>query len=388
MTASKTLVRVERGIFRRRDPRTGKTLRPLWVSYQWGPRSILESARTTSVAKARTYRALKIAGTTQGPPPETSGRVTVKDLLDSVVTDHVVNGRASARTVRGHVTAILAVLGPTRKATELSSAEIQAMQERWQRGGRVTNTTINRRCETLRHAYRLGARQTPPMVQHVPYIRRLETQGRRGLYIGPSDTVLFLEHLPAYLVPFFEFARLNGTRKGQLARTLRAWVDRERWLIAWPPAECKARDPHVLPLDEQVGALIEPLLVDGEARPWCPYLFHGRSCAPGRAPSKVYGCLGDFRKAWATACERAGLPSGRAIGGYVFHHTRNTAVTDLRAAGFEVADVKAVTGHKTDHMITHYDLGNVDALRERLEETRRKIVRLRARTGQVPRLPR
>lgn len=99
---------------------------------------------------------------------------------------------------------------------------------------------------------------------------------------------------------------------------------------------------------------------------WCPYLFHGPRCAPGRRPSKQYGCLGDFKKAWAKACKKAGFPVGRKAGGYVFHHTRNTAATNLRAGGMEEADAMKITGHTTSHVFLHYDIGNVDVLRERL----------------------
>jgi Phage integrase family len=369
--AAGTIVRVERGIFWRRDPRTGKLLHSLWFTYQRGGQTVMESAHSHLLPKARHARALAIARAASGTPSPAS--VTVTALLDAVLTDHEANGRASLRTVRGHVRALLAVLGPSLTAAELTSARIQAMQEAWQRGGRVTNTTINRRCETLRHAFALASRQTPPTVIQVPYVRRLETDAPRGLYIGAGDGVLLSEHLPDYLAPFFQFAILNGIRKGQLARTRTAWVDPERWVICWPPTECKARRPHVLPLDEQSRATVERLLAVAPERPWCPYLFHGRWCGPSRRPSKDYGCLGDFRKAWATACARAGLPVGRAAGGVVFHHTRNTAATDLRASGLDVADVMAIGGWKTDHMVRHYDLGDLEALRSRLTAARRDV---------------
>ena len=106
----------------------------------------------------------------------------------------------------------------------------------------------------------------------------------------------------------------------------------------------------------------------------CPFLFHGPRCVPGSAPSKRYGCIGDFKKAWQTACTQASLPVGRKNGGYVFHHTRNTAATNLRATGnMSIDDVMQVGGWKTAHVVRHYDLGNVEALRERLGRARRKV---------------
>jgi integrase len=86
-------------------------------------------------------------------------------------------------------------------------------------------------------------------------------------------------------------------------------------------------------------------------------------------PSKAYGCVGDCKKAWATACRKAGFPVGRKAGGFVFHHTRNTA-TNLRAGGMEEADAMKITGHQTAHVFRHYDIGDVDALRERLARAR------------------
>src|SRR5205823_12497092 len=127
-------------------------------------------------------------------------------------------------------------------------------------------------------------------------------------------------------------------------------------------------------LDGDGLALVEQRMDD--ARPWCPFLFHGPDCAPGRTPSKAYGCLGDFKKAWCAACKAAGFPVGRKAGGYTFHHTRNTAATNFRAGGMDEADAMKITGHQTAHVFRHYDIGNVEALRERLARSRATVARL------------
>jgi integrase len=131
-----------------------------------------------------------------------------------------------------------------------------------------------------------------------------------------------------------------------------------------------ARDP----LEGDALQIVERLM----AKPplWCPYLFHGPRCAPGERSSKAYGCLGDFKKAWARACKAAGVSSGRRSGGYVFHHTRNTAATNLRAGGMEEADAMKITGHQTAHVFRHYDIGDVEALRERLTRSRATVAQL------------
>jgi len=108
------------------------------------------------------------------------------------------------------------------------------------------------------------------------------------------------------------------------------------------------------------------------ARPWCPYLFHGRDCSPTRIRKRSarYACLGNLRVAFERACEAAGLPIGRKVGGLVWHCTRNTAATDLAAAGCTIEDVMKVGGWKTADVARRYDLGNVDALRTRIAKAR------------------
>src|SRR5438093_8981168 len=107
---------------------------------------------------------------------------------------------------------------------------------------------------------------------------------------------------------------------------------------------------------------------------------HGPDCRPGHKPSKRYGCVGNFEKPWRAAVKAAGLPVGRRGGGVVFHCTRSTFATDARAGGMSEGDAMAVGGWKTRAVFDRYDLGDVEALRERLAASRGrrgKVVPLR-----------
>jgi integrase len=180
--------------------------------------------------------------------------------------------------------------------------------------------------------------------------------------------------------PLFSLALSLGIRRGQLSRTLRRFVDLDRGVVAWPPSECKHAEAHTVPLDAEARALVEAAMA--AAVPWCPFLLHGPDCAPGRKPSKKYGCVGDGRDAFRNAVEAAELPYGRKAGGIVFHCTRSTAATDLRAGGMEEADCMAVGGWKTRSVFARYNLGDTEALRERLTAARGRrgrVVPLRRR---------
>ena len=356
---------VEPGIFRRMDPRTGKVLPKLWIHYP-GPhgKTVREPTGGTGIVAARKLRAKRLEEHGRGEPGRAGEKVRVGELLDALLTNYEINGRASLRTARSHLAVLRPALG-TLRVIDCTTDAIERLQQTWQRAGDA-NATINRRCSTLRRAFTLGRRAGK--VHVVPYVPRLEENGTRGRYIPAGDAAKIAAVLPATLQPFFAFAYEHGTRKGQLARTLRRYVDLERGVITWPPEECKQREAHTIPLEGEGLAMVEALM----RRPplHCPYLFHGPRCAPGRKPSKAYGCVGDFRKAWVTACGKAGVVVGRASGGYTFHGTRHSAATNLRAGGLEEIDAMRVTGHQTAHVFRHYDIGNVDALRERLARAR------------------
>ena len=85
-------------------------------------------------------------------------------------------------------------------------------------------------------------------------------------------------------------------------------------------------------------------------------MFHGSNCAAGVPPSVRYGCVGDFKRLWATACTKAGFPVGRKRGGYVFHNTRHTAVTNLVNAGVPAHEAMAGSGHRTRSVFDRYSL--------------------------------
>jgi integrase len=76
----------------------------------------------------------------------------------------------------------------------------------------------------------------------------------------------------------------------------------------------------------------------------------------------------DFRKAWKTALEKAGLVAGR--NGHTFHGTRRGVATNLMRARVDVKTAMAITGHKDDKIFRRYQQvaeSDVKAAAKRLE---------------------
>jgi integrase len=82
----------------------------------------------------------------------------------------------------------------------------------------------------------------------------------------------------------------------------------------------------------------------------CRYVFH-------RHGRRIKG----FRKAWANACEAAGLP------GRIPHDLRRSAVRNMERAGLSRSVAMQLTGHKTEAVYRRYAITSEADLREGVE---------------------
>jgi integrase len=81
-----------------------------------------------------------------------------------------------------------------------------------------------------------------------------------------------------------------------------------------------------------------------------PWIF----CRDDGSPIKGY------RKAWTSACKRAGLS------GKVMHDFRRTAVRNLNRAAIAHATAMSLTGHKTESVYRRYSIDDEASKREAL----------------------
>jgi len=77
--------------------------------------------------------------------------------------------------------------------------------------------------------------------------------------------------------------------------------------------------------------------------------------------------VGDFRKAWASACKKAGffrVEEGVAIPTKLVHDFRRSAVRNLIHAGIPETTAMELTGHKTRAVFKRYAIVDEAMLRE------------------------
>jgi len=312
-----------------------------YFAYYLHGKEFRESSKSTDrdTAVRLLRRRLKEVGAAQlgarafaGPRAE---RITVAALLQALREDKLRRGRRDpASEMR-----ILEKEWGMRLAMTLKGPEIARWQDRLLTQESYRPATVNRFCQLLSQAYRLGREQQ--LLTTMPVIKRLsETDNARTGIFTSAEFDRLLTELPDYLWDFTRWARLTGWRAGSI-RSLR-WEEVDEDKVLCRAQYSKDRTAHSMPL---VGPLRE--IVDRRrAERTGPYVF---SYPDGRP-------IGSYKTAWKGALKRAGLH------GKLFHDLRRTAATELRRSGVPEDVAMVITGHRTRSMFSRYnivDLGDV-----------------------------
>lgn len=264
-------------------------------------------------------------------------RVTVKELLDGLLDDYRIRGRKSMAETYYH-------LQPIRRLLEgCLAVDVTAAKLRWYVARRLdegkSNATINRELAALRRAFNLahqgGQVKTVPAFPMLP-----ENNVRRG-FSEVSEFELVVRCLPDYLQDLVRFAFLIGWRRGEVTSLQWDMEDLQGRLITLPTS--KNNKGRVLALEGELWEIIERRHAERELVPW---VFH-------RYGERIRA----FRKAWASACQAAGVP------GRHFHDFRRSTVRNLTRAGVPEKIAMDMTGHETRSVYDRYNITSEEDLR-------------------------
>jgi integrase len=325
-----------------------------WIGYAHSGRFIRESSNSTRRDDAKNLLQERLgaiaARTYIGPEAD---KVTIAELLADLEREYEVAGRASLRTLRGHVKAWNDVLGTVKTINATFSVLTEIIQT-WQLAGDAA-ATINKRLSSLRRAFNLG--RAARRIVSVPTFPHLaENNARQGFFEWP----VLLELLAALpddgLRDFIEWAARTGMRTGEIAKLTWRGYDRETGVVRLHGRDAKTRKPRRIVLVGPLAALIARRHEARKTHPECPLIFH-RDGQP----------IGDFRKTWARACRAIDLDPGRA--GFTPHDLRRTGLRNMRRAGVPESVAMAISGHLTSYTFKRYDITDDADLREAMEKT-------------------
>src|SRR5712692_9090002 len=274
-------------------------------------------------------------------------------LLDDLASDYRVRRVKSLASVLSHLKPLRDHFGDWR-ALEINFRAIEAYVTT-RREDEKSNATINRELELLRRALRLA--HDRQLLPSIPKVRVLpENNTRQGFFERP-DLEAVVAALPGYLQDFTRFAYLTGWMKGEIIPLKWTDVDPDAGAIRLRPEAAKTGRGRTVMLEGDLAELIDRrwqtrlLEKDGDVRV-------SRLVFPGAGEPG-----GNFRKAWAIACQAAGVPDK------LFHDLRRTAARNMVRAGAPERVAMAVTGHLTRSMIDRYNIVSDDDLRMAAQKT-------------------
>jgi integrase len=301
----------------------------------------------------------------------------VSKLLDALEEDYKLRGKDSPQ-FRSHLKHIRAYFGAWRAAEVSAEAVDKYISGRQE--AETAPATINRSTQLLAQAFKLAIERKH--LSSAPQIRHMSEKGnaRQGFFTD-SDFHALKDKLPEYLRDFVQFGYLTGWRKGEIASL--CWSDVEGDVVRLRGENAKNGEGRSVTLSGDLADLIERRKVQRRVKTktsvlLSAYVFHQKG-----EP------VGDFRKAWATACLAAGLGqfvcdrcsqtveghtceecnSEARYVGRIFHDFRRTAVRNMVRAGVPERVAMTISGHKTRSIFDRYNIVNEADLREAMRRT-------------------
>lgn len=318
----------------------GKTY---WIQYYRNGKPYRESSKSRKEFEAKKLLKLREGEIARGKLPSiTFEKVKFDELAENFLRDYRINGRKALFRAEISVNHLKMRFEGAR-VPEITSPEIEAYIEyRLDEG--AAKGTINRELAALKRMLNLGARQTPPKVDRVPYIPMLKENNVRKGFFEHAEFLALRKELPAYLKGFVTFAYKTGWRLSEIKGLTWNKVDRKQNTVRLDPGETKNDKGRIIYLDEELQDVFQKQWEERKRRQkLTPYVFPNMDGTDR---------IKNFRSSWLKACKNA------KIGKKLFHDFRRTAVRNMVRAGISERVAMKVSGHKTRTIFDRYDIVN------------------------------
>ena len=305
-----------------------------WVAYSHRGKEYRESSNSETESQARKLLKKRIGEAASGnfiAPNEE--RLGFDELAEALVTDYEINKLRSLRSIKLSLKHLRRTFTLDR-AVDITTEKIKKYVASRQREG-AANASINRELSALKRMFRLGVQAG--RVRSAPYIPMLQENNARQGFVDHGVFLKLRDHLPAYLKDPITFLYLSGWRLSEMKALEWRDVDLSGQVVRLRPEISKNKDGRLLPLSGELLKIMET--AKAQRRLNCSYVFH----LNGEQ-------IGDFKRSWATACEKAGT------GKIMVHDLRRTAVRNMTRAGIPDRVAMTLSGHKTRSVFDRYNI--------------------------------
>jgi len=316
----------------------------LWIKYyDRNGKPIRESTGSTKDADAKRLLKKREGEISSGKLPGIYfDRVRFDELAEDILADYRINNKKSVKRVEVSVDHLSECFGGMR-VIEITTPRVNTYIEARLSEG-AENATINRELAALKRMLNLGAKQTPPKVDKVPFIPTLKENNVRKGFFEHAEFLALRDILPEHLMGIVTFAYKVGWRHEEICTLTWRQVDLEQGIVRLEPGEAKNDEARTVYLDQELKEVfIEQWYRRKKLGSALPYVFLNE---------KGTDRVKRFDKAWKTACNKAG------IGKRLFHDFRRTAVRNMLRAGVPERVAMMISGHKSRSVFERYNIVN------------------------------
>lgn len=385
-----------------KDKKTGdvKEGKIYWIKYYRNGKPYRESTKSTKESDAKRLLRKREGEIAVGKLPGIYfDKIKFDELADDLIADYEINGKKTLTRIKQCISHLRKFFGGS-KITSIDTPRIREyIKERLQWtckdcGERFDTTTIcpscenikikpgakpatiNRELSALKRMLNLGARNTPPKVDRVPYVPMLKENSVRKGFFEHGDYLSLHDKLPEHLKGFASFGYKQGWRISEISNLTWKQVDRDQGIVRIEVGETKNNEARTAYLDTELKEVFRDQCARRKRyNILSPYVFTNED-----GTNKVK----DFRKAWNSACREIGLGYGYKISkayvkkweekfnaGPTFHDFRRSSVRNMVRSGIPERVAMTISGHKTRSVFDRYNITNAADLKlaaQKLEE--------------------
>jgi integrase len=314
-----------------------------WIKYHRNGKSFRESSKSTKKMVAERLLKRREGDIAQGKIPGIQfEKVSFDDLAKEYIKDYRINQKKSVLRAEISVNHLKKHFEGM-KVPNISSPMINSYIEK-RLIDKATNATINRELAALKRMLNIGAKQTPPVVDRVPYIPLLKENNARKGFFEHGEFLELRDELPPFLKGFVTFAYKVGWRISEISGLTWNQVDRNQGIVRLEVGETKNDSGRTVYLDDELKTIFNHQWnLRKTAKKLLPYVFLNR-----KGTDKIRR----FDKTWKNACKDAG------IGIRLFHDFRRTAVRNMVRSGVPERVAMMISGHKTRSVFDRYNIVN------------------------------